>query len=48
MHRYTTPRDGIVGHHSLTAPDLPAARATVQTSAWALYGPGFTFCVRPA
>jgi hypothetical protein len=51
MHRYTahvTPRDGIARRHSLTAPDLHAARAAVQTFAAAQYGAGFTYCVRPA
>jgi hypothetical protein len=51
MHRYTahvTPRDGIARRHSLTAPDLQAARAAVQTFAAAHYGAGFTYCVRPA
>jgi hypothetical protein len=51
MHRYTahvTPSDGIARHHSLTAPDLQAAHAAVQTFAAARYGAGFTYSVRAA
>jgi hypothetical protein len=51
MHRYTahvTPRDGIARRHSLTATNLHAARAAVQTLATARYGAGFTYSVRVA
>jgi len=51
MHSYTahvTPRDGIARRHSLTAPDLQAARAAAQALAAARYGAGFTYCVRAA
>lgn len=51
MHRYTahvTPRDGIARRHSLTAPDLHAARAAVQKLACSRYGARFTYSVRPA
>jgi hypothetical protein len=51
MHSYTahvTPRDGIARRHSLTAPDLHAARAAVQKLARSRYGARFTYSVRPA
>jgi hypothetical protein len=51
VHHYivhVTPRDGIARRHSLTAPDLHAARAAVQTFAAAHYGAGFIYSVRPA
>ena len=51
MNRYTahvTPSDGIVRRHSLTAPDLHAAHAAVQTLARCHYGTRFSYSVRAA
>lgn len=45
---HVTPVDGIARRIELRAPDLAAARAAVLAEATALFGRGFTYCVRPA
>ena len=51
MHTYLawiTAADGIARPHALIAFDRDDARTEAQHLARALYGAGFTFCVRPA
>jgi len=51
MHNYTahvTPRDGIARRLELRASDLTAARTAAHATASALFGRGFTYCVRAA